>query len=225
MSGELVVGEPERAVDRLPPWRRRYSAATSVRIRPGLAAGPTAARSDRRRSRRLTDRDGLDRYASRHDRVSFALMARSAIAMRSMEQLWQRKAQASRMTDEHKAALADGRNQGRAVRRYLEALETNKPKRGRKRTADSHRSATSLASRPSSPPPIRLQRLKLIQEQHRPAARARARSAPTVDLTASRPTSSPSASRYAQRKGISYAAWREVGVAAGRARKAAGISR
>ena len=41
------------------------------------------------------------------------------------------------MSDEHKAALAEGRNQGRAVRRYLEALEQNKPKRGRKRTADS----------------------------------------------------------------------------------------
>ena len=41
------------------------------------------------------------------------------------------------MSDEHKAALAEGRNQGRAVRRYLEALESHKPKRGRKRTAES----------------------------------------------------------------------------------------
>src|SRR5689334_9539098 len=37
------------------------------------------------------------------------------------------------MSDEHKAALAEGRAQGRAVRLYLEALEANKPKRGRKR--------------------------------------------------------------------------------------------
>ena len=41
------------------------------------------------------------------------------------------------MSDEHKAALAEGRNQGRAVRGYLEALEAHKPKRGRKRTPDS----------------------------------------------------------------------------------------
>ena len=41
------------------------------------------------------------------------------------------------MSDEHKAALAEGRNQGRAVRRYLEALEAHKPKRGRKRTPES----------------------------------------------------------------------------------------
>ena len=43
------------------------------------------------------------------------------------------------MTDEHKAALAEGRAQGRAVRAYLEALETNKPKRGRKRSPASMR--------------------------------------------------------------------------------------
>src|SRR5260221_6511583 len=41
------------------------------------------------------------------------------------------------MTDEHKQALADGRTQGRAVRNYLDALEFTKPKRGRKRTAES----------------------------------------------------------------------------------------
>ena len=43
------------------------------------------------------------------------------------------------MSDEHKAALADGRAQGRAVRAYLEALEANKPRRGRKRTPESMR--------------------------------------------------------------------------------------
>src|SRR3954447_18238359 len=41
------------------------------------------------------------------------------------------------MTAEHKAALAAGRDEGRTVRRYLEALEANKPRRGRKRTSDS----------------------------------------------------------------------------------------
>jgi hypothetical protein len=41
------------------------------------------------------------------------------------------------MSDAHKAALAEGRSQGRAVRTYLEALEAHKPKRGRKRTPES----------------------------------------------------------------------------------------
>src|SRR5438067_1738803 len=43
----------------------------------------------------------------------------------------------SPMSAQHKEALAVGREQGRAVRRYLEALEANRPKRGRKRTTDS----------------------------------------------------------------------------------------
>ena len=41
------------------------------------------------------------------------------------------------MSDAHKAALAEGRDQGRAVRRYLEAVEAHRPKRGRKQTPDS----------------------------------------------------------------------------------------
>src|SRR6185295_17061968 len=41
------------------------------------------------------------------------------------------------MSESHKEALAEGRNHARLVGRYLEALEANKPKRGRKRTADS----------------------------------------------------------------------------------------
>ena len=39
-------------------------------------------------------------------------------------------------SDSHKEALAVGRDQGRVVRLYLEALEANKPRRGRKRTAE-----------------------------------------------------------------------------------------
>ena len=54
------------------------------------------------------------------------------------------------MTDEHKAALAEGRNHAEIVGRYLEALEANKPKRGRKRTADTREEAARRRSRPSS---------------------------------------------------------------------------
>ena len=42
-----------------------------------------------------------------------------------------------KMTNEHKQALAEGRAEGRAVKAYLDALEQQKPRRGRKRTADS----------------------------------------------------------------------------------------
>ncbi len=47
------------------------------------------------------------------------------------------KKQQRTMSDEHKAALAQGREQGRLVRRYLEALESHRPKRGRRRTPES----------------------------------------------------------------------------------------
>ena len=41
------------------------------------------------------------------------------------------------MTKEHKAALAAGRAEGRAIKNYLEALEQHRPKRGRRRTEES----------------------------------------------------------------------------------------
>src|SRR3954471_23703955 len=68
------------------------------------------------------------------------------------------------MTDEHKAKLAEGRTQSRAVRNYLEAIESTKPKRGRKRTADSvkKRLATIDAELAAADP---LKALNLRQER------------------------------------------------------------
>ena len=43
----------------------------------------------------------------------------------------------SPMTDEHKAALAEGRKESRMVKNYLDALDGSRPKRGRRRTAES----------------------------------------------------------------------------------------
>ena len=41
------------------------------------------------------------------------------------------------MSKSHKAALAQGRVEGRIIRSYLDVVEANKPKRGRKRTIES----------------------------------------------------------------------------------------
>ncbi len=114
------------------------------------------------------------------------------------------------MSDEHKAALAEGRNQGRAVRRYLEALEAHKPKRGRKRTAESMRrrlgriDAELVVADP-------LKRLQLIQERLDLNAELSATSE-TVDLSELEARFVEAAAAYSVRKGISYAAWRELGV-------------
>ena len=115
------------------------------------------------------------------------------------------------MSPEHKAALAEGRTQGRAVRVYLKALDANKPKRGRKRTPDSitkrlDRIATELKTAEA------LKRLQLTQEQLDLNAELAATQT-KVDLSALEKDFVASAAAYAARKGISYSAFRTVGVA------------
>jgi hypothetical protein len=132
------------------------------------------------------------------------------------------KSKRTPMSAEHKAALAEGRNQGRSVRRYLEALDAHKPKRGRKRTPDSmqkrlDRIDLELAS--ADP----LKRLQLIQERLDLTAELEAASE-KVDLSGLEKEFVAAAAAYSGRKGISYAAWRELGVEAG-VLKRAGISR
>jgi hypothetical protein len=114
------------------------------------------------------------------------------------------------MTDQHKAALAEGRSQGRAVRRYLEALETHRPKRGRKRTPDSVRKRLErIDSDLQTAEP--LQRLHLVQERL-DLQKELDRTESSVDLRGLEEEFVSSAKPYSERKGISYAAWRELGV-------------
>src|SRR2546426_2494906 len=74
------------------------------------------------------------------------------------------------MSDSHKAALAEGREQGRAVRRYLEALEAHRPKRGRKRTpASIKKRLAAIEERladadPLARPPLLEERMNLQRE-------------------------------------------------------------
>jgi hypothetical protein len=126
------------------------------------------------------------------------------------------------MSDEHKAALALGREQGRIVRQYLEALEQHRPKRGRKRTPDSikNRLASIEAQLPGADP---LSRVHLIQERMDLSTELSAKET-KVDLTKLEVAFAKAAKEYGARKGISYQAWREAGVDAAVLRKA-GISR
>jgi hypothetical protein len=116
------------------------------------------------------------------------------------------------MSEDHKAALAKGREEGRIVRRYLEALESTKPRRGRKRTPESIRKRliaidNSLAT--ADP----LSRLHLIEERQRLEAEL-THTGETVDLAALEKSFVKVARVYGERKGISYSAWRTVGVSA-----------
>ena len=126
------------------------------------------------------------------------------------------------MSDEHKAALAEGRAQGRAIRAYLEALDAHRPKRGRKRTPDGMRKRLQrIDAEIESADPMR--RLHLVQERM-DLEEELAASDTKVDLGALEQEFVKAAKPYSQRKGISYAAWRELGVSAATLR-AAGIAR
>ncbi len=116
------------------------------------------------------------------------------------------------MSDDHKAALAKGRAEGRIVRDYLEGLRATKPKRGRKRTPETIQSRlekieTELAS--ASP----LDELLLIQERRDLHNELEAMSE-TIDMTALEAAFVGVARSYSQSKQISYQSWRDVGVEA-----------
>lgn len=126
------------------------------------------------------------------------------------------------MSAEHKAALAAGRTQSKAVRNYLEALEAHKPKRGRKRTPESIKKRLDAieAQIDGSDP---LKRLQYVQERMDLTTEL-ANMEDKPDLSALEQGFTDSAKAYGARKGITYAAWRELGVDAATL-KAAGITR
>ncbi|TPW15016.1 MAG: hypothetical protein FD127_1063 [Acidimicrobiaceae bacterium] len=126
------------------------------------------------------------------------------------------------LTDQHKAAMAAGRTEGKAVREYLDALRSNKPKRGRKRTPDSiaarlGRIEAELAAADA------LGALRLLQERRNLQAELGTMGS-KVDISALEAEFVKVAKVYSDRQGISYATWRDVGVDASVLRSA-GIGR
>lgn len=116
------------------------------------------------------------------------------------------------MTKEHKAALAQGRQEGRAVRVYLEALEANKPKRGRKRTRETaEQQLADVNAELESGELGAVERLEAIQRRNDLTAELNEVD-DEVDMAALEAGFIAAAAGYAERKGLTYAAFREVGV-------------
>lgn len=116
------------------------------------------------------------------------------------------------ITPEHKAAMAAGRAEGRAIKTYLEALESNKPRRGRRRTPESiNARLEKIDQELQGADPMK--RLSLIQERLDLLAELDQLQEP-IDMTALEEQFVIAAKGYSERKGISWAAWREVGVPA-----------
>jgi uncharacterized protein YicC (UPF0701 family) len=126
------------------------------------------------------------------------------------------------MSDEHKAALAKGRVEGRVVREFLEGMRATKPKRGRKRTAETvtARIETIDAELKFASP---IDELLLVQERRNLRSELESMS-DTIDMKQLEAEFVAVAKSYSQSKQISYQSWRDVGVEAS-VLKAAGISR
>ncbi|HSF85838.1 MAG TPA: hypothetical protein VLG28_09320 [Acidimicrobiia bacterium] len=125
------------------------------------------------------------------------------------------------MTQEHKDALAQGRREARAIKSYLEALGSRRP--GRPVTPDSLRQRIERLDTKIATEKDPLRRVDLVQ-QRLDAADAQKRVSASADLDALEAGFIEYAESYSERKGITYAAWREAGVPASVLRKA-GIGR
>ena len=126
------------------------------------------------------------------------------------------------VTDEHKAAMAQGRTESRAVAAYLEALEAHRPRRGRKRTPESiDKRLSSIDKEMGGANAIK--RLSLIQERL-DLLNEKENMSGSLDISEFEDAFVGAARGYSERKGISYAAWRELGVPPA-VLKRAGISR
>lgn len=126
------------------------------------------------------------------------------------------------MSEEHKAALAEGRAQGAAVRAYIEALDANRPKRGRKRTAESVRKQLDGAIAELSVA-SGMRKLDLMQTR-RDLERELLDMDVKINMDDLETAFVAVAAAYGTRKGIEHATWREFGVSA-QTLKASGIGR
>ena len=127
------------------------------------------------------------------------------------------------MSAEHKAAMAEGRKEGQAVKAYLDAIEGQKPRRGRRRTTESIQKRLvvidhELAAASS------LRRLQLTQERRDLETELAGIGAAGPDISNLVEDFVRVAKSYGQRKGITYPSWRDLGVPAD-ILKRAGITR
>ena len=123
----------------------------------------------------------------------------------------------TKMTETEKTEVA-------AVRDYLKALEQNAPRRGRRRTPESVERQLAVLEGEMEGASV-TKRLSLIQQRIDLEAELEAvKKAGSVDLSALEAGFATHAAAYGGRRGISHAAWREIGVSSATL-KSAGIRR
>ncbi|MCY3805201.1 MAG: hypothetical protein OXG55_17490 [bacterium] len=126
---------------------------------------------------------------------------------------------AREVTPEHKAAMIQGRTETRVVRQYLEALEVRQSG-GRRRSKESLQKKLAAVEQDLESAGA-VGRLHLVQERIN-LQKAIDAAEQSVDIDELENGFIDVAASYSERKGISYQAWREVGVSA-KVLQAAGI--
>lgn len=116
----------------------------------------------------------------------------------------------SKMSSAHKKALANGRNEGRVIREYLDIVEATKPKRGRRRTPESitRRLATINTELKTADA---VTKVRLIQERLNLKTELAGMKSRT-EISAAETKFIKVARSFSERNDISYEAWREFGV-------------
>lgn len=123
------------------------------------------------------------------------------------------------MSNEHKAALAQGRKESREIKAYLAAIGNKKP--GRPVTKESLAKRLDSVNDKIEAVEDPLERVELIQAKL-DIEKAMAEVDGKPDMEALEKGFIEHAASYSERKGVSYTAWREAGVPA-KVLKAAGI--
>jgi hypothetical protein len=121
------------------------------------------------------------------------------------------------MSQEHKDALAEGRRQARAIKAYLKALDSRRP--GRPVTKESLESRLARVGKQIESATDPLEKVSLTQTRLDIEDQL-ANMGVGESLEAKEKAFVDYARGYSERKGISYTAWRQVGVPAAVLRKA-----
>jgi len=116
------------------------------------------------------------------------------------------------MTDEHKAALAQGRRESKAIKGYLEAISVPK-RRGRPVTPETLEAKIVTLDEKVRTERDPLSRVDLIQARLDAQAALDQMTTP-IDMDILEPGFIEHVASYSERKGITWAAWREAGVPA-----------
>jgi hypothetical protein len=116
-----------------------------------------------------------------------------------------------KMTQSHKDALKDGRNRGQIVRRYLKAIESAKPRRGRPITPEGLRKSIEKIDADLATEKDPLRKLDLVQSKIKKQKDLEEFESP-IDMVALENEFIRVAKDYNDSKELSPEAWLELGV-------------